>query len=80
MELSFVILTAITVGVVEIIKKLMKENRFVPLVALAVGVALAFLGQAYTGASAWQDSVLYGLVMGLSAMGLYSGGKSLLEQ
>ncbi|MDD7433840.1 MAG: hypothetical protein SOW48_01845 [Peptoniphilaceae bacterium] len=43
-------------------------------------MALAFLGKAYTGASAWQDSVLYGLVMGLSAMGLYSGGKSLIEQ
>ena len=60
--------------------ELMKENRFVPLAALAVSVALAFLGKAYTGASAWQDSVLYGLVMGLSAMGLYSGGKSLIEQ
>ncbi|MDD7433659.1 MAG: hypothetical protein SOW48_05700 [Peptoniphilaceae bacterium] len=80
MELSFVILTAITVGLVEIVKKLMGDSRYVPLVALAVGVALAFLGQAYTGAGAWQDSVLYGLVMGLSAMGLYSGGKSLMGQ
>lgn len=80
MELSFVILTAITVGLVEIVKKLMGENRYVPLVALAVGVALAFLGQTYTEAVSWQDSVLYGLVMGLSAMGLYSGGKSLMGQ
>lgn len=62
---------AVTVGLVEVVKRTkLVTNRFLPVVALVVGVATFYVGAT--------SSVLVGLAVGLSAMGLFSGGKTLL--
>jgi len=62
---------AIVAGVTEVAKKLGVSSRYAVVVALALGVGSAyFLTEALAG----------GLIVGLSASGLYSGAKSLLKK
>lgn len=68
-----VALVAVTVGLVEVIKRTnIVADRFIPLVSIVVGIALAFV---YPGISI-AVTVLSGIVIGLSASGLYSGTKT----
>lgn len=69
------------VALVQLAKTVGCPDRYAPLVALALGLAAAF------GAAAavplppqhWVVTVLIGLGMGLSAAGLYSGGRTVLK-
>lgn len=70
----------VVVGLVEVIKRASGiDERFVPLVALIVGVGVGFLG---AGAGLVLPppvaalTVWYGLVSGLGACGLYSASKA----
>lgn len=66
---SFAALTALTVGVVQVIKKAAGlEKRWVPLTALLCGIILTFVGG---WANITSISVLTGLAVGLSAAGLW---------
>ena len=65
---SFITLTALTSGVVQVVKKVGVENKWLPLVALFIGVFLTFLGGVTNVTSL---SVLTGIAIGLSSMGLY---------
>lgn len=47
-------------------------DRFVPITSIAVGIALVAL----TGETVWQAMIIQGLLVGLSASGLYSNGKA----
>lgn len=71
--LSFGGITALTVGLTEIIKRAGLPDRFAPIVAVVIGVALALLG-------GWAEittlSVLTGIAAGLSACGLWDIGKT----
>lgn len=76
MEYTEAIIIAVIVGLVELLKQAGLPKKASPLVALAFGIAggiiYLFPGDAKAG-------IFMGLVMGLSASGLYSGGKALLE-
>lgn len=63
---------AIVVALVELAKRLGLPDRLSPLVALGFGIGFSFLS---SGISI--DSGVAGLVVGLSACGLWSGVKSL---
>ena len=65
---SFITLTALTSGVVQVVKKAGVENKWLPLVALFIGVFLTFLGGVTNVTSL---SVLTGIAIGLSSCGLY---------
>ena len=67
------ILIAIVVGLTEVIKRSAGINtRYIPLVSLALAIGLAFLG-----AEAPVSNIIFtGIIVGLSASGLYSGGKA----
>jgi hypothetical protein len=67
---EFGILIAFTVGIVEVLKRSKVPSRFLPVCALAVGVCLSILAIGVT-----TDSVLNGLAVGLSSMGLFTGVK-----
>lgn len=57
-------------------------KRLVPLAALFVGIVMAGLLQDIN-VSIWiaiQSILVNGIISGLSAIGLYSGGKSLIQQ
>jgi hypothetical protein len=69
------------VALVEVAKRVGCPDRYAPLVALALGLLTAF------GAAAavplppqhWVVTALIGVGMGLTAAGLYSGGRTLLK-
>lgn len=79
MEITIVLLSAITVGIVEAIKVNTNiPKALLPFLAIAVGIGTAVLGAEIIGILTWQEMVLTGMVMGLSAMGMYSGGKAVM--
>lgn len=61
----------VTIGLVAVVRKLGLATRLAPAFALLIGVGLIAL----TGAT-WQVSVAQGLLVGLTACGLYSGVKT----
>ena len=60
-------------GVVEAIKRLGVPSQFAPLISVVVGVAITLFT---TGTGV--ESVINGVLLGLSASGLWSGGKVML--
>ncbi len=64
--------TAVTVGLVEVVKKTGLNIRFVPLASVIVGVGVAFLFTHTINAAI----AGIGIMIGLSACGLYSGVKT----
>ena len=70
--MQFVILVPVVLGLVEAVKQAGMPSRYAPILALSLGVAGTFLMSGdYAGAS-----VIQGLIVGLSAVGLWSGVKS----
>lgn len=72
---TMIALIAIVVGLTQVVKAFVSDARFYPLISLVLAVAASFLlPQATIGAT-----ILAGLVMGLSASGLYSGTKTVVS-
>ncbi len=69
-------LIPVIVGLVEIVKRLGLNDKFAPLVSLVFGVVA---GIVYLSPGNVQMGVLQGIVMGLAAVGLYSGVKNTKE-
>lgn len=70
------ILVPLLIGILEVIKKTeVVKDKFVPLISLLLGT---FLGIAFTGFSI-TDGTITGMLIGLSAVGLYSGFKAFRE-
>ncbi len=65
-------------ALVQIAKSWVSDERYYPVIALAVGLTLN-LGIAYARQSDLPTAVLLGLVAGLAASGLYSQGKTLVR-
>lgn len=74
MMVTETIIIALVVGLVQLIK-LMYDGRFVPIVALLVGVGISLLANGVSG-----DSAISGLIYALIAMGLWSGSKAVLSK
>ena len=72
--LSFTLLVAITAGIVQVAKKAKAPKRLLPLIALGVGLAVTLVGD-------WTNitnlSILSGLAVGLSSVGLFEHTKLL---
>lgn len=68
------VLVGLIMGIVQVIKGFIPE-RFVPLSALCIGVALSTLWTGFDSAS-----IFTGLFAGLSSMGLFSGSKASLGE
>lgn len=66
MELAIYI--GLTTALVELIKRLGLNSRFAPVLSLLIGLGFAFYAKA---------DLVSGLVIGLSASGLYSGQKAM---
>jgi hypothetical protein len=77
-EITFPILVAVTVGITEVLKRIIGDiplsPRITPLIALVMGVALS-LGAYEVNF----NTVFTGLIVGLSASGLFSGVKSVIK-
>ena len=63
------------VGLVEVVKRLGLPSKFAPVLSVALGLILGF----FTYSDPTQ-ALLVGGAFGLSASGLYSGGKAVLSK
>ena len=79
MEINFIVLSALTVGIVQLIKGFKLPSNLVPAIALGVGIVLSLLARPING-MAWFLCIFQGLVLGLTSVGLYSGVKNTLQQ
>ncbi|MEM4270914.1 MAG: holin [Candidatus Pacearchaeota archaeon] len=66
------ILISIIIGLTEVIKRLGVATKWLPLIAIGLGVALAYGG---TFLGVFSKPLFLGIVCGLSACGLYDVGK-----
>lgn len=65
----------VIIGLVELIKKSTGlSERFAPVVSLMLGLLMAFVV-----CEVWQVIFIQGMIAGLMASGLYSGGKALIK-
>jgi len=71
---EFGILLAVTIGIAEVMKKTFLTSRYIPLATLVVGTALSILAMGVS-----TTTILTGLTIGLSSMGLYSGTKKTVK-
>lgn len=69
-------LTPVVIGLVEIIKRWADNSRIAPVVSIALGIGLYWLVLPSVGAS---EFVIGGIIIGLMASGLYSGGKAVVS-
>ena len=74
-EISIAVLSAITVGLVQVVKQVGLPSRFLPLTALVFGVGLAWLTVSVTSIGL-PNLIISGLIAGLMSVGLYSGVKN----
>ena len=77
MELYDVVLVPLIVGLVQLLKITGLKKRFLPLASLVFGV---LGGVFYIFPQDIKAGILVGIMMGLSASGLYSGGKAMVEK
>lgn len=71
-----VILIAVIVGLSQLAKELGVKDKFIPILAILLGIIGGTL-YLYTGDI--KSGVMSGIIMGLSSVGLYSGGKNIIE-
>lgn len=77
MEYTDVLLIAVIVGLVELLKLLDVPKKILPIASLFFGL---IGGIFYLFPHDLKAGILMGIVMGLSASGLYSGTKNTLEK
>jgi L-cystine uptake protein TcyP (sodium:dicarboxylate symporter family) len=75
-EIYDVAIIPLILGVVELFKRIGLPAKYSPLVAVALGL---IVGVVYLDASL-KERVLVGIMFGLSASGLYSGTKNIVEK
>ena len=71
------LLIGVIIGIVELLKILGVPKKILPIASLILGV---ISGMIYLFPTDPQAGILMGIIMGLSASGLYSGGKNILEK
>lgn len=74
----------IVVGLVEVMKKFVTDDRFWPLFAIAYGILwntiAALATKSIHDQSDLANAILVGVVIGLAAAGLYSGSRTMLSR
>lgn len=69
------VMVAVLVGVLEVVKKTGFNPKFIPVLSLFLGAGIGII---YSGFEL-KEGILSGIVIGLSAVGLYSGGTNVYE-
>lgn len=75
-EITTAVLTALVIGIVEIAKQIGLNTKYAGLLAVILGI-LATLGLSFFQVTT--TVIFTGIVIGLSAAGLYSGAKALIK-
>lgn len=77
MNILDVVLLPLIIGLVELLKYVGLPKRFLPVASLAFGV---LGGIYYIYPEDLKSGILVGVMIGLSACGMYSGGKAMIEK
>lgn len=62
----------VALGLVQVIKQLGIPSKYAPATSIGIGIILMVLVPSLT----WQATIVQGIIVGLSASGLWSGSKS----
>jgi L-cystine uptake protein TcyP (sodium:dicarboxylate symporter family) len=68
------VIIPIVIGIVEVLKRAGLPNKYSPLVSLVLGL---FFGLFFI--ESFKEGLIVGMMVGLSATGLYSGSKNLMQ-
>ncbi len=76
MELTELTAVPVVIALVEIVKRFGVSEKLYPVISLIIGISIAFMLP-----EPWNPrlSIIKGVLFGLSASGLYSGGKKVLD-
>ena len=75
-EYLMVVLVPILVGILQVVKKTeLVDMKFIPVVSIVVGLLLGIFFSGYQ----LKEGIIAGLIIGLSAVGLFSGTKNVIE-
>lgn len=77
MEVTDIVLIPVIVGLIELLKLYGLPKKLMPILSLALGIGGGIF---YLFPHDWKSGVLGGIIMGLSASGLYSGGKTIVRK
>ncbi len=69
-------LTPIVIGLVEVVKRWADNSKIAPVISIVFGIALYWLVLPRVAVG---EFVIGGIIIGLMASGLYSGGKTLVS-
>lgn len=75
-EIYNVVLIPLIIGLVELLKGVGLPKRYLPVASLIFGIAV---GVFYVYPDDLKGGILVGIMLGLSASGLYSGTKNTIE-
>ncbi len=81
-EYAGVLAIPLIIGLVEAAKRVGLDTVWATPVAIVLGLAVSLgyvAAQQLPGSEVWLDAVMWGLALGLSASGLYSGAKKAVE-
>lgn len=76
MEYVGITIIPLLIGILEVIKKLGINKKYIPIISLLLGIGTGILLFADGDLKA---GIIKGIYIGLSAVGLYSGGKNTIE-
>ena len=76
-----VVAVPLIIGILEVFKRIGIESKFVPAIALMLGIISGFAinGFDISNTEIIINSVYTGIALGLSSVGLYSGTKNTIE-
>ena len=67
MQYSNTVIVPLIMGIVQVLKPYIKDNRYIPVIALLLGLLFGAL----TGDGNVVEKIIQGLTMGLASSGLY---------
>ncbi|MDQ0175600.1 hypothetical protein [Bacillus chungangensis] len=77
LEVYNVFIIPLILGIVELFKISGMKAKYSPIVAVVFGIVI---GVVYLTNYDWKQGILVGIMLGLSATGLYSGGKNVMRR
>ncbi|PIC97873.1 MULTISPECIES: hypothetical protein [unclassified Sporosarcina] len=77
MEVSDIVLIPVIIGLTEILKMYGLPKKLIPIFSLLLGIGGGIF---YLFPHDWKSGILGGIIMGLSASGLYSSGKTIVRK
>jgi len=77
MEYAGIAIVPLIIGLSEVIKKIGFNQKFIPVVNLILGLAAGII---FTSPGDIKVGIIQGIFIGLSASGLYSGTKNVVQE